>query len=154
MEKTRLNQIKDNRGARKGPKVLGRGIGSGLGKTSGRGGKGQTARSGGRIGGFEGGQNPIYRRLPKRGFVNIHRVELFELTFKKIEQLLKSDSIKPKDEITIDLLLKLGVMKRRQKGISLIATGTLSHPIAVEATRSTARAKEVVEKMGGQVKIL
>lgn len=154
MKKIRLNKIKDNLGARRGPKVLGRGIGSGLGKTSGRGGKGQTARAGGRIGGFEGGQNPIYRRLPKRGFVNVHRVELFELTFRKIEQLFKSGGLKPKDEITIDLLLKLGIMKRRQKGISLIATGALTQPVVVEATRATTRAKEVVEKMGGQVKIL
>lgn len=154
MKKIKLNRIKDNHGARKGPKVLGRGIGSGLGKTSGRGGKGQTARAGGRIGGFEGGQNPIYRRLPKRGFVNIHRVELFELTFRKISTLLKSGSLKPKDEITIDLLLKLGVMKQRQKGISLIATGTLAHPVTVEVTRASERAKETVEKLGGQVKIL
>lgn len=152
MTQFRLNQIKDNPGARREKKLLGRGIGSGLGKTSGRGGKGQTARSGVSLNGFEGGQNPIYRRLPKRGFVNIHRTPLFELTLARLEQLLKTNKIKSKDEITMDLLIKLRVMKSWQQGISLIATGTLTQPLIIEATRASKRAKEMVEKLGGQVK--
>lgn len=152
MTQFRLNQIKDNPGARREKKLVGRGIGSGLGKTSGRGGKGQTARSGVRLNGFEGGQNPIYRRLPKRGFVNIHRTPLFELTFVRLEQMLKSKKIKAKDEVTMDLLIKLRVMKSWQQGISLIATGKLTQPLTIEATRASKRAKEMVEKLGGQVK--
>jgi len=77
----KLNNIRDNHGARQKTKLLGRGIGSGLGKTSGRGGKGQTARSGVSLNGFEGGQTPLYRRLPKRGFVNVHRAKMYELDF-------------------------------------------------------------------------
>jgi large subunit ribosomal protein L15 len=153
MQEIRLNQIKDNPGARTKPKLLGRGIGSGLGKTSGRGGKGQTARSGVRLNGFEGGQTPIYRRLPKRGFVNIHRVPLYELTLEKIEHLLRTQKVKAGGDITMDLLMQLRVMKKWQVGISLIATGKLSQPVCVEVTRASARAKETVEKLGGQVKI-
>lgn len=153
MQEVRLNQIKDNPGARSKRKVLGRGIGSGLGKTSGRGGKGQTARSGVRLNGFEGGQTPIYRRLPKRGFVNVHRVPLFELTLGKVEQLLKTKKVKAGSDITMDLLMQLRVMKKWQQGISLIATGTLSQAVSVEVTRASARAKETVEKLGGKVKI-
>jgi len=153
MQKVRLNQIKDNPGARCKRKVLGRGIGSGLGKTSGRGGKGQTARSGVRLNGFEGGQTPIYRRLPKRGFVNIHRTPLFELTLGKVEQLLKTQKVKAGGDITMDLLMQLRVMKKWQQGISLIATGTLSQAVSIEVTRASARAKEMVEKLGGKVKI-
>jgi len=153
LQEIRLNTIKDNHGARVKPKLLGRGIGSGLGKTSGRGGKGQTARSGVRLNGFEGGQTPIYRRLPKRGFVNIHRVPLFELTLGKIALLMQTNKVKAGEEITMDLLMRLRVMKKWQEGISLIATGDLSHPVSVEVTRASARAKETVEKLGGTVKI-
>ena len=153
MQEIRLNKIKDNPGARTKPKLLGRGIGSGLGKTSGRGGKGQTARSGVRLNGFEGGQTPIYRRLPKRGFVNIHRVPLYELTLGKIDLLLKTNKIKAGDEITMDLLMQLRVMKKWQEGVSLIATGELAQAVSVEVTRISARAKETIEKLGGKVKI-
>ena len=148
----KLNQIKDNDGARTRRKILGRGIGSGLGKTSGRGGKGQTARSGVALNGFEGGQNPIYRRLPKRGFVNIHAQKLFELTFEKINRLIKSQKIDPSKPIDRQVLIQSGVMKKWFDGISLIATGTLEQKVDLEITRSSAPAKEIVEKLGGTIK--
>jgi large subunit ribosomal protein L15 len=150
----KLNQIKDNPGARVKKKLLGRGIGSGLGKTSGRGGKGQTARSGVALNGFEGGQNPIYSRLPKRGFVNIHAQSLFELTFDKINTLIKNKKIDPSKPIDRDVLISSRVMKKWYEGISLIATGTLEQQVTLEITRASACAKEAVEKLGGSIKFV
>lgn len=148
----KLNQIRDNLGARTKKKLLGRGIGSGLGKTSGRGGKGQTARSGVALNGFEGGQNPIYRRLPKRGFVNIHAQKMFELTFDKINKLIKSNKIDPSKPIDREVLISSRVMKKWYEGISLISTGKLDQKVHLEITRASASAKEVVEKLGGTIK--
>lgn len=148
----KLNQIKDNYGARTKKKLLGRGIGSGLGKTSGRGGKGQTARSGVALNGFEGGQNPIYRRLPKRGFVNIHAQRMFELTFDKINVLIKTKKIDPSKPIDRDVLISSRVMKKWYEGISLIATGKLEQKVSLEITRASASAKQAVEKLGGTIK--
>lgn len=148
----KLNQIKDNYGARTKKKLLGRGIGSGLGKTSGRGGKGQTARSGVALNGFEGGQNPIYRRLPKRGFVNIHAQRMFELTFEKVNTLIKAKKIDPSKPIDRDVLVSSGAMKKWFDGISLIATGKLEQKVDFEITRATASAKQAVEKLGGTIK--
>lgn len=148
----KLNQLKDNPGARVKKKLLGRGIGSGKGKTSGRGGKGQTARSGVALNGFEGGQNPIYRRLPKRGFVNIHAQKMFELTFEKISTLLKNKKIDPSKPIDRDALIKARVMKKWYEGISLVATGTLDQKVNLEITRASESAKKAVEKLGGSIK--
>lgn len=147
----RLNKIKDNPGARTKKKLLGRGIGSGLGKTSGRGGKGQTARSGVALNGFEGGQNPIYRRLPKRGFVNVHAQILFELTFEKINTLIKNRKLDPSQPIDREVLVSSRVMKKWYQGISLIATGNLEQKVSLEVTRASASAKEAVEKLGGSI---
>src|SRR4051812_27831732 len=97
----RLNEIRDNKGARHAPKCIGRGIGSGKGKTSGRGGKGQTARSGVSLNGFEGGQNPIYRRMPKRGFTNIHRVPLYELNFETLNRLVIAGKVDAKQPVDL-----------------------------------------------------
>jgi large subunit ribosomal protein L15 len=149
---TKLNQIKDNPGARTKKKLRGRGIGSGLGKTSGRGGKGQTARSGVALNGFEGGQNPIYRRLPKRGFVNIHAQSMFELTFDKINVLIKSKKIDPSKPIDRDALIASRAMKKWCEGISLIATGKLEQKVNLEITRASETAKKAVEKLGGSIK--
>lgn len=148
----KLNQIKDNKGARVQKKLLGRGIGSGLGKTSGRGGKGQTARSGVALNGFEGGQNPIYRRLPKRGFVNIHAQKMFELTFEKLNTLIKTNKIDPSKPIDREVLVASGIMKGWYEGISLISTGKLEQKVNLEITRSSASAKDSVEKLGGTIK--
>ena len=147
----KLNEIKDNPGARTKKKLLGRGIGSGKGKTSGRGGKGQTARSGVALNGFEGGQNPIYRRLPKRGFVNIHAQTYYELTFDKINTLIKNKKIDPSKPIDRDVLISSRAMKKWFDGISLIATGKLDQKITLEITRASKPAREVVEKLGGVI---
>ena len=145
----KLNNIRDNRGARQKTKLLGRGIGSGLGKTSGRGGKGQTARSGVSLNGFEGGQTPLYRRLPKRGFINVHRAKMYELDFFKISRILKNGLVEKDASIDKDLLVKIGYMPRTADGISLIANGKIDTPVKVAVTRASAKAKEMLEKAGG-----
>lgn len=144
-----LVNIKDNKGARKTRKVVGRGLGSGLGKTSGRGGKGQTARSGVSINGFEGGQTPIYRRLPKRGFVNIHATKLFELDFNKIDTLVKKGLINPADQIDLMILNKVGLVPNYYEGISLINNGKPQKGLKIAVTRATKSAKESLEKASG-----
>lgn len=149
----KLNDIRDNKGARREKKRLGRGIGSGLGKTSGRGGKGQTARSGVAINGFEGGQTPIYRRLPKRGFKNIHAEKLYELTFEKLNEAVSSGKITTEQTIDRDLLVKLGLMKKWYDGVSLIATGELKHKLTFEVTRASKASQQQVEKLGGNIKL-
>lgn len=149
--KITINNIRDNDGARQPKKRLGRGIGSGLGKTSGRGGKGQTARSGVAINGFEGGQTPIYRRLPKRGFNNIHAMKMYELTFDKVNLVIENGLVKAGDTIDRDCLLKLGLMKKWVEGISLITKGNLKHKVNFEITRASKSAQEQVEKLGGSI---
>lgn len=147
----KINEIRDNDGARQEKKRLGRGIGSGKGKTSGRGGKGQTARSGVAINGFEGGQTPIYRRLPKRGFKNIHAMKMFELTFEKVNTALDNGLIKEGDIIDRNTLLNLGYMKKWAEGISLVCTGTLKQKVNFEITRASKSAVVHVEKLGGTI---
>ena len=149
----RLTDIRDNKGARTRRKIVGRGIGSGLGKTCGRGGKGQTARSGVAINGFEGGQNPIYRRLPKRGFNNIHASKYFELTFDKVNVLLANGMVKAGDTIDRNLLIQSGVMKKWYDAESLVSTGSLKEKVSFEVTRATKSAAAQVEKLGGKVAI-
>ena len=149
----RLTDIRDNKGARTRRKIVGRGIGSGLGKTCGRGGKGQTARSGVAINGFEGGQNPIYRRLPKRGFNNIHASKYFELTFDKVNVLLANGVVKAGDTIDRNLLIQSGVMKKWYDAVSLVSTGSLKEKVSFEVTRATKTATAQVEKLGGKVAI-
>ncbi|MBX3457139.1 MAG: 50S ribosomal protein L15 [Candidatus Paracaedibacteraceae bacterium] len=149
----RLTDIRDNKGARTRRKIVGRGIGSGLGKTCGRGGKGQTARSGVAINGFEGGQNPIYRRLPKRGFNNIHASKYFELTFDKVNVLLANGLVKAGDTIDRNLLIQSGVMKKWYDAVSLVSTGSLKEKVSFEVTRATKSATAQVEKLGGNVAI-
>ena len=146
-----INEIRDNPGARQCKKRLGRGIGSGLGKTSGRGGKGQTARSGVAINGFEGGQTPIYRRLPKRGFTNTHAMKMFELTFEKINTAIDNGSIKVGDTIDREVLIKLNIMKKWCEGISLVATGEPKHKVNLEITRASKKAQAQIEKLGGKI---
>lgn len=149
----KLNNIRDNYGARQKSKLLGRGIGSGLGKTSGRGGKGQTARSGVSLNGFEGGQTPIYRRLPKRGFVNIHKMKMYELDFFKISRILKSGLLEKDGSIDKEFLIKIGYMPNSFEGVSLIANGVIDTPVKVSVTRASAKAKELLEKAGGTLTI-
>ena len=147
----KLSDIIDNKGARAPKKRLGRGIGSGLGKTSGRGGKGQTARSGVSINGFEGGQTPIYRRLPKRGFVNIHAQPVFELTFLKLSRSIYSGKINPAQVIDRDVLIASGLMKKWQTIISFISKGEPISNLNLEVTRFSKKAKDLLEKTGSKV---
>jgi large subunit ribosomal protein L15 len=149
-----LNSIKDNKGANQERKRIGRGIGSGTGKTSGKGHKGQKARSGVAIKGFEGGQMPIHRRLPKRGFNNINRVPNVELNFEKIEKLIDTKVIDSKKVINHKSLMKIGLVKSENSKIKLLGKGELKNKINIEVTSSSSAAKEIVEKMGGSVLIV
>jgi len=150
----KLNDIRDNKDAVKDRKRIGRGIGSGTGKTSGQGHKGQKARSGVAIKGFEGGQMPIHRRLPKRGFKNIHRIEFSEVNFDKIEKLIVDKKIDPSNIIDAKKLLELGIIKKINEKIKLLGKGELRNKINIEVSASSKSAKEGVEKNGGVIKIL
>jgi large subunit ribosomal protein L15 len=150
----RLNQLKDNPGARKPRTRVGRGIGSGLGKTAGRGGKGQTARKGGAKAGFEGGQMPIYRRLPKRGFNKPNKVAYNEVTLQRIQSAIDAKRLDASAAITQDALLKAGVVDKPRGGIRLLGTGELKAKAAFEVFYATKGAIAAVEKAGGSVKIL
>ncbi|MDC0227910.1 50S ribosomal protein L15 [Alphaproteobacteria bacterium] len=149
-----LNDIRDNKNAVKVRKRIGRGIGSGTGKTSGKGHKGQKARSGVAIKGFEGGQMPIHRRLPKRGFTNINRTPLIELNFNKIEELISKKKIDPKKIINTSLLLELGVIKKVTSKVKLLAKGEIKSKINIEVSAASISAKQIIEKIGGTVTII
>ena len=127
---------------------VGRGIGSGLGKTSGKGHKGQKARSGGGVRrGFEGGQTPLYRRLPKRGFTNIHAKNYTEVT---LTMLNKATT----EEVTAESLMADGIISKINDGIVVLATGTLEKKLAVKAKRFTKAAKEKIEALGGKTEVI
>jgi len=150
----KLSDIADNSGSRKKRMRVGRGIGSGKGKTSGRGGKGQTARSGVRIKGFEGGQMPLHRRLPKRGFTNIFRLEFVEINLDRIQQAIDAKRIDVKDTINAESLVKAGVLRRARDGVRLLGRGELKAKVNVEVHGASKSAVAAVEKAGGTVKIL
>lgn len=127
---------------------VGRGIGSGLGKTSGRGHKGQKARSGGGVRrGFEGGQTPLYRRLPKRGFTNIHAKNYTEVTLTMLNKSTVND-------VTAETLLADGIIGKVNDGIVILATGKLEKKLNVKAKRFTAKAKEEIEALGGKAEVI
>ena len=127
---------------------VGRGIGSGLGKTSGRGQKGQKARSGGGVRrGFEGGQTPMYRRLPKRGFTNIHAKTYTEVTLKMLNKSKSTD-------VTAETLLEEGIIGKINDGIVVLATGKLEKKLNIKAVRFTAKAKEQIEALGGKAEVI
>ena len=127
---------------------VGRGMGSGLGKTSGRGHKGQKARSGGGVRrGFEGGQTPLYRRLPKRGFKNINSKNYTEVTFTMLNKSTKTD-------ITAESLLEEGIIGKINDGIVILATGNLDKKLNIKANRFTAKAKEKIEALGGKAEVI
>src|SRR5207342_2574952 len=119
----KLSDIADNAGSRKKRMRVGRGIGSGKGKTSGRGGKGQTARTGVRIKGFEGGQMPLHRRLPKRGFNNIFRLDLVEINLDRLQDAIDSKKIDIKETVNAEALVKAGVLRRARDGVRLLGRG-------------------------------
>ena len=150
----KLSDIAGKFGSRKKRMRIGRGIGSGKGKTGGRGGKGQTARSGVRIKGFEGGQMPIHRRLPKRGFTNIHRLEYKEINLGRLQAAIDAGTVDAKSVITIESLIKAGVLRRAQAGLRLLGHGELKAKINIEVQGASKSAVAAVEKAGGTVKIL
>src|SRR5438045_5621053 len=150
----KLSDIADNAGSRKKRMRVGRGIGSGKGKTSGRGGKGQTARSGVRIKGFEGGQMPLHRRLPKRGFNNIFRVEFAEINLDRIQQAVDSKLIDVKVTVNAESLVKSGVIRRAKGGVRLLGRGELKARLNIEVHGASKSAIAAVEKAGGSVKVL
>ena len=150
----KLSDIADNAGSRKKRMRVGRGIGSGKGKQAGRGGKGQTARSGVRIKGFEGGQMPLHRRLPKRGFNNIFRLEFAEINLDRIQDAVDSKLIDAKETVTAESLVKAGVLRRSRDGVRLLGRGELKAKLNIEVHGASKPAIAAVEKAGGSVKIL
>jgi large subunit ribosomal protein L15 len=147
----RLNEIRDRDGANKAKKRLGRGIGSGLGKTSGRGVKGQKARSGVAIKGFEGGQMPLHRRLPKRGFTNIFAKKYNELNLGRIQEAVDSGRLDGKKPITIEALKDAGLIRRAKDGVRLLGHGEITDKLAFEVTGASSSAIKAVEAKGGTV---
>jgi large subunit ribosomal protein L15 len=150
----KLSDIADNAGSRKKRMRVGRGIGSGKGKQAGRGGKGQTARSGVRIKGFEGGQMPLHRRLPKRGFTNIFKLDFAEINLDRLQEAVDAKLIDAKDTITIESLVKAGVVRRAKAGLRLLGRGELKSKLTIEAHGASKPAIAAVEKAGGSVKVL
>lgn len=149
----KLNELKDNEGASHRAIRIGRGIGSGKGKTGGRGGKGQTARTGVAIKGFEGGQTPIHRRLPKRGFHNGNRVEYSILNLGELQRAVDDKRIKAGDSLTEAALAEIGLVKASIHGVKLLAKGDLKAKLTVEVTKASKAAVEALEKAGGKVTI-
>ena len=151
----KLNEIADRPGARKNRLRIGRGIGSGMGKTGGRGGKGQTARSGVRIKGFEGGQMPLHRRLPKRGFRNTSfAVKLNETNIGKVQAAIDAGLLDAGQPITVDAMVKAGLMRRAKGGVKLLGDGEFKAKAEFQVHGASKAAVAAVEKAGGSVKIL
>jgi large subunit ribosomal protein L15 len=150
----KLSDIADNAGARKKRMRVGRGIGSGKGKTSGRGGKGQTARSGVRIKGFEGGQMPLHRRLPKRGFHNVFRQEFAEINLDRLQEAIDAKLIDAASVINAEQLVKARVLRRARDGVRLLGRGEIKAKLNIEVHGASKSAVAAVEKAGGTVKIL
>ena len=150
----KLNEIKDNLGSTRSPKRIGRGIGSGKGKTSGKGHKGQKSRSGVSIKGFEGGQMPIHRRLPKRGFTNINKINYTELNLGNIQKLIDGKKINPNKIINYKTLFDLGLVKSKKAKIKLLGKGDIKVKIDIEVSAFSKSAKDSIEKIGGSVIIL
>ncbi len=148
----KLNDLRDNPGARRRSKRLGRGIGSGKGKTSGKGVKGQKAREGVALNGFEGGQLPIYRRLPKRGFVNIFRKVYAPVNLGALEQAVAAGRIDPAQPVTEAALRSAGLVRGgRVDGVRLLASGSLSYALSITVSGASAAAVAAVAQAGGQV---
>ena len=147
----KLNLVKDNPGATKNAKRVGRGIGSGTGKTSGSGHKGQKARSGVSINGFEGGQMPINRRLPKRGFNNIFRKNYVEVNLGRIQTALDAGKLDKKAAITAEALVAAGVIRRERDGVRILAKGTLKDKVEIHASGASKAAQEAVVASGGSI---
>ena len=149
----KLNEIRDNEGARKTRKRVARGIGSGSGKTAGRGQKGQKSRSGVAVNGFEGGQMPIYRRLPKRGFKNHFAKEFAVVNLDTIQKAIDAGKLNA-DDVNIDALLKAGIVSDKMDGVRLLARGAITSKVSVSVNSASKSAVAAVEKAGGKVNIV
>jgi large subunit ribosomal protein L15 len=150
----KLNDLRDNPGATGERMRVGRGIGSGKGKTGGRGVKGQKARSGVRIKGFEGGQMPLHRRLPKRGFNNIHALDLNEVNLDRIQQAIEANRLDAKAVVTAATLVEAGILARVRDGVKVLGQGELKVKLSFEVYGATKSALAAIEKLGGSIKIL
>jgi large subunit ribosomal protein L15 len=150
----KLNDLRDNEGATKDRMRVGRGIGSGKGKTAGRGVKGQKARTGVAVKGFEGGQMPLHRRLPKRGFNNYNALDLNEVNIGRIQQAVDAKKLDPKAVVTIDVLVAAGICSRVRDGVKILGVGELKAKLAFEVFRASKSAVAAIEKAGGSVKLL
>jgi len=147
----RLNDLSDNKGARRDRKRVGRGTGSGTGKTSGKGVKGQKARSGVAVRAFEGGQMPLYRRVPKRGFNNIFRKKFVELNLGRLQQAIDDGKVDAKKTVDVAALVEAGVLRRAHDGVRLLAKGEFKAKVTIEVAGASKSAIEAVEKAGGKV---
>jgi large subunit ribosomal protein L15 len=150
----KLSELSDRPGARKTRRRIGRGIGSGKGKTGGRGGKGQTARAGVAIKGFEGGQMPLHRRLPKRGFTNVFRKEYNEVNLGRVQQAIDAGKLDPAAAIDVEALIKAGVLRRARAGVRLLGSGEIKTKVAITVAGASKSAVAAVEKAGGSVTVL
>jgi large subunit ribosomal protein L15 len=150
----KLNEISDNAGARRGRTRIGRGIGSGKGKTGGRGGKGQTARAGVRIKGFEGGQMPLHRRLPKRGFTNIFALRLNVVNLDRIQAAIDRGALDAKETVDVEALVRGRVLRRAKDGVRLLGRGEIKVPLQFAVHGASKSAIATVERAGGTVTVL
>ena len=148
---TKLNEIRDNDGARKGRMRLGRGPGSGKGKTGGRGVKGQTSRTGHGINGFEGGQMPLHMRMPKRGFNSRNRLSLAEVNLWRLQKAIEAGKLDAKAAIDAAALIAAGVIRREKDGVRLLGDGQISAKLNLTVYSATASAVKAVEAAGGSV---
>jgi large subunit ribosomal protein L15 len=150
----KLNEIRDNPGASRPRMRVGRGIGSGKGKTCGRGIKGQKARSGAAIQGFEGGQMPLHRRLPKRGFRNPHPVRYNEVNLGRIQAALDTGKLEQSSAVTIDSLVRAGICAKPLDGVKLLGKGSLTAKLSFEVAAASKSAIAAIEAAGGSVALL
>ena len=150
----RLNDIKDNAGARKSRIRIGRGIGSGIGKTGGRGGKGQTARAGVAIGGFEGGQMPLHRRLPKRGFRSRSRDEFNEVSIGNLQAAVDIGRLDAGKPVDIAALKVAGLVRRELSGVRILGDGEITTALKLTVNHATASARAAIEKAGGAITLI
>jgi large subunit ribosomal protein L15 len=150
----KLNDIRDNPGSSKDRMRVGRGIGSGKGKQAGRGGKGQTARSGVRIKGFEGGQMPLHRRLPKRGFNAPFSTDYNEVNLGRLQQAVEAGKLDASQPVTLEALIAAGVCSKARDGVKILGNGELSAKLNLEVAAASKSAVAAIEKAGGSVKLL
>ncbi len=150
----KLNEIRDNEGATKNRMRVGRGIGSGKGKTGGRGVKGQKARTGVAIKGFEGGQMPLHRRLPKRGFNKPNQLQFNEVNLGRIQQALDAGKLAAGAAITVEALVAAGICSKPRDGVRILGQGELTAKVAFEVAGASRSAVEAIERAGGSVTIL